>query len=139
MSAHWSTSYVGTPYLEFGRTLAGCDCWGLACVVYAAELGITLPSYDGLYASTEEHAEIAALLADGKSSWSLTSQPRSFDLVGFRRGKWETHVGIIVAPGLMLHVAADDQAKIESYTAGRWGNRSTGIYRHFEMASRGAR
>ena len=128
----WSNRYIGTPWREFGRSAAGCDCWGLACLVYACELSISLPSYTGTYVSAEEHAEIAALIDDGRRSplWHPVSAPEAFDLAVFRRGRWASHIGIIVRPGLMLHMAGEDAAKLEDYRTGQWASRLVGIWRH---------
>lgn len=130
--SHWSNRYVGTPYHEFGHTFEGVHCWGLAVLVYAEELGIALPTYSGCYVSLEEQAQIAALVNGERSDpvWREVAGARTFDLVTFRRGRLETHIGIVVSPGLMLHVTADDQAKIEHYNTGRWQHRLTGTYRH---------
>lgn len=136
---HWSAEFIGTPFVEFGRDRTGCDCWGLARLVYAEALGIDLPSYSGQYASAEEHAEISALILDAALSpvWMLVDgSPEEFDIAVFRRGRMDTHVGIIVAPGLMLHMAQEDCAKIERYDQAAWKNRLTGIYRHFKRASK---
>lgn len=136
---HWTNAYIGIPYREFGRDRDGVDCWGLPVLVYAGELGITLPTYAGAYTSVEEHEELArhidSVTANG--AWHrVDRQPHAFDLAIFRRGRLETHVGIIVSPGLMLHVAGDDQSKLEHYNTGRWSHRLTGVYRHFEMLSK---
>lgn len=136
---HWSAEFIGTPFAEFGRDRTGCDCWGLARLVYAEALNINLPSYSGQYASAQEHAEISALITDAAHSpvWMLVdASPDEFDIAVFRRGRMDTHVGIIVAPGLMLHMAQEDCAKIERYDQAAWKNRLTGIYRHFKRASK---
>lgn len=134
---NWSDRYIGIPYADLGRSLHGCDCWGLACIVYRYELGIILPDYLGTYGSAEEHAEIDALIAGEETSplWRSVARPEPFDIAVFRRGRLATHVGIIVQPGLMLHMHDDDCAKLADYRGGAWGNRLKGIYRH---RSRGA-
>ncbi len=132
MTAHWSSRYVGIPYSEFGSDAAGCNCWGLAVLVYAEELGILLPDYRGLYASLQEQREIAALVAGerGDPVWSKARDHRAFDLALFRQGRLETHVGILISDRAMLHITADEQAKIERIDTGIWRPRLAGIYRH---------
>ncbi|MFE3838893.1 C40 family peptidase [Pseudogemmobacter sonorensis] len=129
----WSDRYVGIPYADLGRTRDGCDCYGLVRLVYAGELGITLPPYLG-YGSVEEHAEIAALIEGARLSpfWQAVDAPAPFDIAVFRRGRLSTHLGIVIRPGLMLHMQDEDCAKIESWRGGVWGGRLTGHYRHIE-------
>lgn len=134
----WTDRFIGLPYLPFGRDRAGCDCWGLAKVVYQDELAISLPDYLG-YSSIEEHAELAAVIAGATTSalWlPVDGAPEAFDIAVFRRGHLETHVGIVVRPGLMLHIARDDCAKLETYRTGPWSHRLTGHFRHREHASK---
>ena len=50
------------------RTREGVDCYGLACLIYAGELGVTLPDYVGSYASADEMADISALIAGAAQS-----------------------------------------------------------------------
>ena len=138
---HWTERFVGLPYAEFGRTREGCDCWGLACVIYREELALTMPEYLG-YASTEEHGELAAIIAGATTSplWvPVEGNAVAFDIAVFRRGRLDTHVGIVVHHGLMIHVSRDDCAKIESYRGGVWGHRHTGTYRHVDLVSRAVR
>lgn len=141
MRQHWTERFVGLPYAEFGRERDGCDCWGLACVIYREELGISLPDYLG-YASTEEHGELAAIIAGATTSplWvPVEGNAVAFDVAVFRRGRLDTHVGIVVHHGLMIHVSRDDCAKIESYRGGVWAHRHTGTYRHVDLVSRAVR
>lgn len=138
---HWSTDFIGLPYVEFGRDRRGVDCWGLAKLVYAEILGIELPSYIERYTSPEERRELDALIhsvADGET-WARPVRATTFDIVVFRRGHMEAHVGIVVSPGLMLHTSAGDHSRLEHYGSGRWAHRLTGVYRYFEAASRGVR
>lgn len=130
----WSNAYIGIPWQEFGRTRQGCDCWGLACVVYRDALGIELPSYQGAYTSAGEQREIAGLIeaAAVTPTWlRVTPQTaRPFDLAVFRRGHLRSHIGIVVSPGLMLHLAREDSASIARFDRGQWHTRLSGIWRH---------
>lgn len=129
----WSNAYIGIPYAEFGRARDGADCWGLACIIYREELGITLPDYLGTYASVEEHGEIAALIGAGAASplWvPVTGPALAFDIAVFRRGRLSTHVGIVIRHGLMIHMQDEDCAKLADYGAGAWGTRLQGHWRH---------
>ncbi|MDP3340486.1 C40 family peptidase [Frigidibacter sp.] len=128
---HWSGKYLGVPHRDLGRDRTGADCWGLLRLVYAAELGVELPSYAGAYHSAAEAAEIAALIdgAEDWTEWQPVTAEQPFDAALFRRGSHRSHVGIIVRPGLMLHMA-ETGARIEDYRLPRWSGRLTGLYRH---------
>ena len=126
---HWSEQYLGLPHCEQGRSLTGVDCWGLVWVVLPAH-GRPVPSYAGEYASEAERREIAGLIDGAKPDWERVQVAQEFDLATFRRGTLESHVGIVVRPGLMLHVTKDKPSCIERYDVGYWANRLTGIWRH---------
>jgi len=134
---HWSASYIGMPFRELGRTRGGADCWGLTCIVYAEQLAIDLPPYLGLYTSVEERAEISAIV-DGAiaeaGTWAIVDHPQEFDIAVIRQGKYGSHVGILISPRQMLHMAEKASARIDDFTQPRWASRLTNIYRH-----RGAR
>lgn len=135
VTAHWSASYVGLPYRDKGRARSGADCWGLAVIVYGEQLGITLPHYDAAYQSAAERREIAALIADasGSPDWRAIdagANAHEFDIAVFRRGRYGSHVGILLDGRRMLHMVEDGQAVIEDFRTPRWGCRLTGIHRH---------
>ena len=98
---NWASTYVGIPYADRGRFLSGCDCWGLARLVYRRELGIKLPSYVGDYISSTERAEIDDLIgaAEVTERWRLVEQPAPFDLILLRRGRLRSHIGSRLMPG----------------------------------------
>lgn len=132
---NWSSRYVGVPE-------AGCHCWELVRRVYAEELGIALPSYEGAVASPEERAEVHALVrgeAEGGPWRHVSDRPgphvRPFDVLVFHRGQWQSHVGIAVDRSRMLHMWS--RSVIDSFTAPRWRARLTGVYRHLEAPVEG--
>lgn len=126
---HWSERYLGLPYAPQGRSLAGLDCWGLVFLVLPT-FGRPVPSYAGEYASAEERQEIAGLIDGAKPQWQRVDDAQALDLVTFRRGRHESHIGIVVRHGHMLHITQDKPSCIERYDAGYWANRLTGIWRH---------
>jgi probable lipoprotein NlpC len=134
----WSNKFIGIPQENFGRDRSGADCWGLFCVVYQEELNITLPSYLG-YSSPDECGEISAIIDGEKTNplWlPVTGPAMAFDVALFNRGKFSSHVGIVVRHGLMLHMFGKDQSKLENYDQGRWSQRFEGHYRHRLMADK---
>lgn len=133
---NWSDRFIGIPYIDHGRAAEGCDCWGLACVIYQEELGISLPEYLG-YASTDELGEIAALVAGATTSplWlPVSGAAVAFDIAVFRRGRFSSHIGIVIRHGIMIHMVGDDQAKVQGYLDGPYKHRFTGHFRHASRA-----
>ncbi|WMT85558.1 C40 family peptidase [Pelagibacterium sp. 26DY04] len=130
---HWSEKFLGLPYEPLGRSVAGADCYGV-CWLVLTSFGVPAPSYAGEYASSEEVEEVSAFIGRTKGQWVSVERPKELDLVTFRRGGWESHVGIVVKPGLMLHSSRGKPSCIEDYTSGIWANRLTGFWRHRALA-----
>lgn len=134
MTLHWSAGYVGTPYVDHGRGADGCDCWGLVRLVLQQERQIDLPSY--MEISPAEVREIASAI-DGEvaaGAWQTVARPAAFDVAVFRRGRFDSHVGIMIDNRHMLH--SDKQAGracIERVDAGRWTSQFAGYYRHRDL------
>lgn len=111
----WYKNYVHAQFLDGGRNMHdGVDCWGLICVIYKQELGITLPSYEDVPAL--EIDKVATTLAKDFISYPWQEVPmaemKSFDLVilgglGRLRGqfKWfDSHIGIVTKPPFVMHI-----------------------------------
>jgi cell wall-associated NlpC family hydrolase len=132
--SNWTREYVGLPKLHAGRSRDGIDCYGLVWLVYRDVLGLALPGLAGEAMDATERAEIAALINSGCAAapWRPIDPgtEREFDMVVFRRGKLESHVGLVVAPGRMLHIVDVGQSHIGSYVEGPWRPRLVGFHRH---------
>lgn len=139
----WSQPYVGLPWKERGASRDGVSCWGLVVLVYAEVLGIALPDYAADRVSPAERERIAEAFAEGRRllPWRGVPEPeaRAFDLLLFRRGGLDAHVGLVVVPGRMLHATSGADSAVVDYRTGRWSPRLAGVYRHpaFPEASHG--
>lgn len=124
--------FIGIPYLDRGRSLAGVDCYGLVRLVYRELRGIDLPSYIERYVMGADLAAIESLIAGALDRWALIEQSSetAFDAVLLREGAHPTHIGMVVTPGKMLHVPRGETSRIERYRAGRWQHRIAGFYRY---------
>lgn len=133
MTAHWSRDYIGFPYLRAGRSKEGTDCYGLLWLVYRDVLDIALANYASETVDATERAEIADLIADrARSPWHTLSagSEREFDMAVFRRGGIESHIGIVIEPGRMLHIVERGESHVETYASGRWKAKLVAIHRH---------
>ncbi len=125
------TRYVGIAQRDHGREWTGCDCWGLACLVYADELGIELPSYTGIHPSDIERAEIDHVMDTEAAAkrWGEVEHSKRYDLLLFRMGPYRCHVAIAIDARRMLHVHTIS-SKIVPQSDPAWAKRLIGIYRH---------
>lgn len=130
---HWSSALIGIPWADKGRTRAGVDCWGLVVAAFATR-SVTLPGYEEHYTDAKERDECAALLRRANEwPWRQVEIEWPWDIVIFRRAGMESHIGVVVEPGQMLHISEGGTSCIESYRTGRWKPRIVGFYRHVEM------
>lgn len=126
------SAFVGIPYIDKGRDYTGADCWGLKRLVYRDMLGIELPAYSDRYVTAADRAAIARFIAGELDEWVEISpgQERTFDSVLMREGQFPRHVGMVTAPGQLLHVQPGMTSCIERYRSGLIANRVVGFYRY---------
>lgn len=126
--------YIGIPFLDHGRDRDGCDCWGLVRLVYAEQMGITLPDLGDAYSEAYARGEVdEAVDSTVGQEWNVdvTGQPwRPLDVMIFSRAGVECHVGLYLRPGEMLHVIEGTAAVVERYDTTRWKRRLTRVIRH---------
>lgn len=135
---HWSRDYVGLPWQFAGRSRAGVDCWGLLWLVYRDVLKIEVASYERETIDAPEREQIAALLTSdrNKSPWCPVVKEQAFDMAVFKRGGIDSHVGIVVEPGRMLHITNGTESRVERFDQGRWKPKLIGLHRHTKLLSK---
>ena len=132
----WSNRYISIPFDFDGRDFNGCDCWGLIRMVYLYELGIELPTYkESLIDNSVNSLRRVAKIMDIESNserWIQVKIPIEMDLVLFRTGNVNCHVGIICGRNKMLHIQEGISASVENYTSPTWRSRITGFFRYVQ-------
>jgi cell wall-associated NlpC family hydrolase len=124
--------FVGIPWVNRGRSIVGCDCWGLVWMVYRDLRGIELPSYSDRYVTAKDRDAIAALIAGEIDPWDEipAGQEMPFDAALMHESGIVRHIGIVTAPGRLLHVERGETSRIERYREGVLLHRLSGFYRY---------
>jgi cell wall-associated NlpC family hydrolase len=132
MVPQWAYDLEGIPYADKGRSVDGADCWGVVRLA-AERLGRVLPSYTESYVSAEEHEVIAALIDGERSKWERVEveDAEVGDVLLIKTVlEGETHVGIVVGNGMMLHMRFGVRSVVETYVKGFWKNRVSEAFRY---------
>lgn len=134
----WAGQYVGIPYKSGGRARDGCDCWGLVALVLGERFGVCVADYDGPLFEGRHTAEAVAEAAESFAARFIEvgrnggEQPG--DGVLLRMLGVPLHIGVVVAPGLMLHVEDKCDSVIENYRSLHWRSRVLNFYRAEALA-----
>jgi cell wall-associated NlpC family hydrolase len=133
MNMNWSDAYLDIPFRKNGRSHDGCDCYGLLCLVYGEQLGITLPPQldvaGGHCAASPDYSiadivRIARAVALQKDRlWVKVDRPRPFDAVLLRIRKYVWHMGVLIGRRWMIHVAPGINSAVEDLAGPLWYNR----------------
>lgn len=143
----WAREYIGIPFVDKGRTREGCDCWGLNRLIWGEQFSFWVPSFLGAYEEAHDGVTVAKAIVDyGLTDpiWHKVNPGQEclgdgVHLVGFCKvdGHWERaemHVGIVLAPGTLIHVEYGIDASLMKYREELGGARRVlGIYRHEEL------
>ena len=124
--------FIGIPYQPHGRDYDGADCWGILYLYYRDVLGRPIPSYSAEMRELEFHRhEISQLIVSEKADhWTEVDTPESGDCVLMRVGRDESHVGVFLGGGRMLHSEGPHPSQIERMGDMRWRNRIVGYFRY---------
>lgn len=130
----WHNRYVGVPFVDGGRDMAGLDCWGLVRLIYADQLGITLPSYGEI--SARDLLGVARAIEGGQEAWRVSELPDAFDVVAMRfySRSWVGHVGVMVDSKKLIHVEKATAAVVVPLGHPSVRFRIAGFRRHREAA-----
>ena len=134
----WVTRMIGVPFKEKGRDLAGFDCWGAVAYGLRQGFGIVVPSYTEAYTTSQEGAEIAALIGREASGWLAVpladAQPGDVLILRIQGQPW--HCGLVLEPPLFVHTDRTLWTVRDRWDSPVWSRRIIGLYRHPEMARR---
>jgi len=108
MLYEWVKKYIGIPFVSNGRTMNGCDCYGLIRLVLLNEYGIELPELSDNYNDARNVNETAKLFTENipvLTSEKLSKPQEKAVAVITEYGK-PCHVGIAAGGGFILHTSA---------------------------------
>lgn len=137
-----TANYIDLPFKPNGRSREGLDCWGLIWLVYKEHFKIELPSFSEFYNEKDVlkragMPNIARLIEYNKDNgWTLVSESvderkeQEGDAIWIRIGRYQSHVGVVIKPGWMLHILEFSKVTTESYRDYFWKNRVKAFYRN---------
>ena len=120
-------------FVDKGRDYSGWDCFGPGYVAYRDILGIELPSFVDEYVDAgntkASRRVIRDIILSQKHNWETVDKPQALDIVLFRFGDTETHLGIMIDKKRFLHCEKTINTVIERVDSAKWKKRVEGIYR----------
>lgn len=97
--------YTSIPFVDGGRTLKGCDCFGLLKLVYENELNIIVP--DTRIMPDSPRRIFANYLNEISINWEETKTPKKYDIIAMNlymnHPKLITHFAIMIDEKRALH------------------------------------
>lgn len=129
----WAQRYIGIPYRALGRGRDGCDCWGLLAMILREQFGRELPDYTQQRWTAQADARAVGAGAQEYASQFVPvplGQEEAGDGILLRMRGHPLHVGLVLAPGWMIHTHESADSCVESYERFIWRHRVIGIYRY---------
>ena len=138
MNTRWLDKYLHIPFVDRGRDEAGCDCWGLVCLVLK-DAGVDVPTFeqtsfvDGEGVCRHIDEEI------GEGCWDIVDGPPKIFDVAIMLGRTITsngpvllpcHIGIVPADNKLLHTERGKNSVLIDLNNPTVKNRIVGMYRH---------
>jgi len=127
----WVKKYIGIPFVSCGRTIEGCDCYGLVRLVLRGEYGIDLPSLSDDYTDALNVAETARLFAEQLpvlAAEKLDAPEEGAVAVITERGA-AAHIGVAAGGGYILHTGIKTGGVCQRETHPGLRGRIKGYYR----------
>lgn len=104
-------------------------CFRLVQEVFAGAYGIDVADY-AAGVGQSRNARMARFQQELATNCMRIDNPQEGDLIVIGAGGKPWHIGIVVAPGEMLHSYEGGGAVIESYRSPRWSSRINGFWRY---------
>ena len=126
----WVKKYIGIPFVSNGRTMDGCDCYGLVRLVLRNEYGIDLPKLSDNYDDACNIQETARLFLEYLPviTAEKITEPKEKALVIIREQGRPCHIGIVAGNGYILHTGAKTGSVCQRSTHDGIQSRIEGYY-----------
>lgn len=99
------TDFIGIPYIDNGRSLKGCDCYGLVMLYYKNVLNIDIP--DSKITPDQPRRIFLNYLNEISKNWETVEKPNQDDVVAFsynpNHPNIVTHFGVMIDDKYCLH------------------------------------
>lgn len=128
----WCNDYIKIPFADHGRSREGCDCWGLARLIYKDKFNVDLPELLE-YKDIKDGCNIAKLYEEEHKNWEeiKIGDEKPYDLLVFKIYGFPTHIAVVIQKGLMIHCEKGCGTHISEYNREKqWSQRLKGIYRY---------
>lgn len=128
---NWWNKYIHIPFKEKGRSIEGCDCYGLGKIIYEQELNLILPSFDNLYEHTCDKNTVSKTIENvHRKLFKNVNSPEPFDFIILNVFGLPMHIGIVTKSNYMIHCIKGIGVSHEKYTSLRWKNKILGFARY---------
>ena len=127
----WVKKYIGIPFVSNGRSIDGCDCYGLVRLVLRNEYGVNLPELSDNYADALNIKETARLFTENLpvlAGEKIDAPEEKAVAVITERGA-AAHIGIAAGGGYILHTGVKTGSVCQRETHPGLQGRIEGYYR----------
>ncbi|MDR0455947.1 MAG: C40 family peptidase [Treponema sp.] len=127
----WVKNYIGIPFVSNGRTMDGCDCYGLVRLVLRNEYGIELPELSNDYDNALNITATARLFAEKRPILAAEKLPQMQEraVVVITEHGHPCHIGIACGGGYILHTGIKTGSVCQRATHPGLRGRIEGYYR----------
>lgn len=135
----WVGRWIGIPYKADARPTSleeaertGWMCWSLVGLALKLQFANPIDDYDGpLFFKRRDARAVAEGANRFAARWRLINDgdEQAGDVIRLNMAGLPIHVGIVVAPGLMLHVEEGCDSVWERYRSQTWKGRIAAFHR----------
>jgi cell wall-associated NlpC family hydrolase len=127
----WVKNYIGIPFVSGGRTLSGCDCYGLARLVLKEEYRVILPALSDDYENALNLRETVSLFREKRPVLLAEplAEPEEACLAIITERGYPCHLGIYAGSGYLLHTTKGTGSVAQRITHPGLAGRVEGYYR----------